>query len=150
MVETLPQYLPPVFWLEFLSQKPYLWARRWAADPQDDSLCSWTYPLFLPTCEIKKKKRHKTINIHPQSRLKQNYTYLKIKQHVNAQFDPTNCVRFFHILNMWHQTLAGKDSKQEHLIWHFIVYVYKMEAFKLRKLKVCIKRRFPFSLHFNQ
>lgn len=78
----------------------------------------------------KEKKRHKTINIHPQSRLKQNYTYLKIKQHVNAQFDPTNCVRFFHILNMWHQTLAGKDSKQEHLIWHFIVYVYKMEAFK--------------------
>lgn len=66
----------------------------------------------------KEKKRHKTINILPQSRLKQNYTYLKIKQHVNAQFDPTNCVSFFHILNMWHQTLAGKDSKQE------------MEAFK--------------------
>lgn len=56
-------YLPPVSWRAILSQTPCPSTRRWAADPLDGSLCSWTSPLFLPAWKMRDQNRTPPLNI---------------------------------------------------------------------------------------
>lgn len=64
-------YLPPVSWRATLFRTPCPSARRWAAGPQDGSLCSWTYPLFLQACRTTEKKT--TLMLRNETRLISNW-----------------------------------------------------------------------------